>query len=113
MSTRCQIQVEGSNVIIYKHMDGMPDRVLPWLEPFVARFHAARGHEPDYLTARILVDGVREDGPRREPFEFIGWGLDTEYHGDIAYLYRIRRDGTVEVMERGTRNFLACTGQSQ
>ncbi len=112
MSTRCQIQVEGSNVIIYKHCDGMPRGVLPWLEPFLARFYEQRGHEPEFCTARILAEGIKEDGPQIPGYEFIGWGVDTQYHGDIEYLYIVRKDGKVEVMERGDRSFRALTGQS-
>ena len=100
MSTRAQIQVEGSKVLVYKHNDGYPDGkhgVLAWLTPFVMNFMRLRGFQEDYMTARILEAGIFSDGADRDPV--LGWGLDTEIHGDIAYLYTVKRDGSIDVKE--------------
>jgi len=108
MSTRAQIHVEGSGVYIYKHSDGYPKGVLPWLEPFVARFHAGRGWDPEYLSARIVAEGVRlflessaeyerETGKPLGGSEFLGWGVSTSLHGDEEYIYVIRETGTIEI----------------
>lgn len=108
MSTRAQIHVEGSGVYIYKHSDGYPEGVIPWLVPFAKRFHAGRGWDPEYLSARIVAEGVRlslessadyerETGKPLSGAEFLGWGVSTSLHGDEAYLYIIRKGGTLEI----------------
>jgi hypothetical protein len=100
MSTRAQIQVDGSKVLVYKHSDGYPDGehgVLAWLTPFVESFMQRRGFNPDYMTARIVVAGIASDGAEADPT--LGWGVDTEIHGDIAYLYTVKRDGSIDVKE--------------
>jgi hypothetical protein len=95
MSTRAQIQVEGSKVLVYKHHDGYPEGVLPWLEPFVQDFIKRRGFVVDYMTARIVVAGIADDG--LDDNGATGWGVDTEIHGDTEYLYTVKMDGSVVV----------------
>jgi hypothetical protein len=102
MSTRAQIQVEGSKVLVYKHCDGYPDGkhgVLAWLEPFVARFMKHRGFDVDYMTARIVEAGIAKDVVDGDDNGATGWGVDTEIHGDIAYLYTVKPDGSIVVKE--------------
>lgn len=97
MSTRCQIVVMENEttmypVKIYKHCDGYPEGVLPTLEPFAQEFARDRGNDPEYMAAQIVrrfaVDGSRDS--------FTGWGLCTEWHGDIEYAYQVFPDGTVK-----------------
>jgi hypothetical protein len=95
MSTRCQIAVEHNpGVFIYMHNDGYPDGkhgVLAWLLPFVRDFHANRGHDPEYLTARIIAR-IAELVPG-----CLGLGVGSALHGDEAYIYVVRKTGIVEV----------------
>ena len=106
MSTRAQIAIEGSKVLVYKHSDGYPDGVLPILSPFVKDFMESRGWDPDYMVARLAQrianarDGEMGKLPAdaKAPFDaFLGVGIDCEVHGNIAYLYRVTRDGTIRV----------------
>ena len=106
MSTRGQIQTEGSKVLLYLHGDAMPESVLPALLPFLVEFHAERGHDPMYLPARFLQrlanendKALRESGLRfnYKPSLFLSLGVGTEIHGDLEFFYRVRENGTVEV----------------
>jgi len=100
MSTRAQIQVEGSKVLVYKHHDGYPDGrhgVLAWLEPFARDFVKRRGFVVDYMTARIVVHGVAQDLIEGNDNGATGWGVDTVIHGDTEYLYTVKMDGSVVV----------------
>lgn len=113
MSTRAQIQIEGSDCILYQHCDGYPyDRgVLYWLIPFRDHFFTICGYDPEYFTGRALmwlgaIDAnpedkfwakrLKEDGP-----PVTGYGVDTVIHGDIEWFYLIREDGTIEVRRPG------------
>jgi hypothetical protein len=109
MSTRCQIRVEESAVLLYKHSDGYPKEVLPILLPFVANFMAKRGPDPEYMSARLLQTLMNQsdqyliDMSGKYPHAIsgssllIGFGVGTETHGDIEYFYDILADGTVIV----------------
>lgn len=112
MSTRSQIKLKNStnNIHIYKHSDGYPEGVLPVLVPFVKDFMAERGYEEDYILAQIVRRFAvvqhyenlkfREKYPQLKgssDYEFLGWGLDCEKHGDIQYLYEIDEKGAIYV----------------
>lgn len=114
MSTRCQIQVEGSKVLLYVHSDGYCSGILPTLLPFVAKFHKGRGDDPEYMPARILQVFMNNSDQRiaefhsnlktsklfgaPPPYEgMLGFGVDTELHGDIEWLYIVKKGGAVEV----------------
>jgi len=105
MSTRCQIKVEGEKVMLYKHCDGYPEGVLPTLEDVVAWFKEERGFwDGSYLLARIgqrfmnasdnLLDDYHSHGSAT------GYGYDTEIHGDIDYLYTVKKNWTITVEEK-------------
>ena len=113
MSTRTQIVVEGNEKVkIYKHSDGYPSGVLPTLQKLLPLFQKNRGFDPEYLTAHISyafiqesIDSMREyrkEFPNRggvdEGPSFTGHGLDTQFHSDIEYLYRVNKDFSVDVM---------------
>lgn len=115
MSTRSQIKYKDSknNIYIYKHSDGYPEGVLPVLVPFVADFFKFRGDDECYFLAQLIrrfavvdylynekrakkhpeIYGKREGGV----YEFLGWGLDCEQHGDIEYLYEVDKTGQIYV----------------
>ena len=106
MSTRAQIQIEGSKVLLYLHGDGMPESVLPVLLPFLVEFHAERGHDPMYLPVRFLqrwandLDRALMKSAKTfnyKPNLFLSIGVGTEIHGDLDFFYRVRENGTVEV----------------
>lgn len=111
MSTRSQILVEGSNVILYRHNDGYPDGphgVLATLCPLVKEFVAYRGHEEDYMSAQILYAIMN---PHKESYSkvntnagLLGYGIEAYsgyLHGDIEYIYVVKKDGHIEVRKLG------------
>jgi len=65
--------------------------VLAWLLPFVRDFRANRGHDPDYLTARIIAR-IAELLPG-----CLSLGVGSAMHGDEEYIYVVRETGIVEV----------------
>jgi len=120
MSTRCQIKVEGSDVYVYRHSDGYPEGehgVIAALKPICEDFLKWRGWDEDYMVAHIVsafivsyMQGTREmcENPedsyyskmtpeeREESInmsKFLGHGVCTEIHGDIAFLYVVTREG--------------------
>ena len=66
MSTRAQIQIKGSEVMIYKHSDGYPSETLPTLIGTMQTFIKERGNEPDYALAQIMRAFARRDEKRRQ-----------------------------------------------
>lgn len=124
MSTRSQIKVKGSEVLIYKHSDGYPSEVLPTLVPIMRRFKNERGNDVEYANAQIMRAFARRDEKRRkerykeyknsedefenqladdykEPF-MTGWGISTKKHGDIEYFYEVDlKEGVVSVYHDG------------
>ena len=66
MSTRSQIKVKGSEIMIYKHSDGYPEGVMPTLKEIVKTFADKRGNEPDYALAQIMRAYARRDEEKRQ-----------------------------------------------
>ena len=66
MSTRSQIKVKGSEIMIYKHSDGYPSEVMPTLTEVMTQFIVERGNEPDYALAQIMRAFARRDEKRRQ-----------------------------------------------
>lgn len=94
MSTRAQIKIKDYDVTIYKHSDGYPQGVIPSLRAYLGKFVKNRGNDKEYAIARILMNFALLEKEYREkmpsPFNeesFTGWGLCTDLHGDIEYLY--------------------------
>lgn len=117
MSTRCQIAFEGSDVKVYKHSDGYPEGVLPLLKKVLPDFAKERGWDPSYLAAHTVAKFIDASRRKLRAFylrkhkenpnvfkkdgwkssRFLGYGLDTDYHGDLDYIYTVRADFSVEV----------------
>ena len=104
MSTNAYIQVEGSDVVLYKHWDGYASATLPWLLAFHANFEEKRGFsDPSYETAQLVRSSVfqakeynLDDNP------VLGWGLSVEhnikYEGEVGqFVYVLHKDGSVSV----------------
>jgi hypothetical protein len=122
MSTRTQLVVKtNEKVKIYKHCDGYPSYVIPFLQEFLPRFKAGRGWDSECLTAHLssaliqydrdlqkaFYKRMKAENPSKawdnydNEFGFLGHGLDTTWHGDIEYAYRIMPDFGVEVYTSG------------
>lgn len=131
MSTRCQILIEGSDVVLYRHSDGYPQGphgVLKLLKKSVATFVKHRGHDECYMPAHIMTDMIvahkksqdamirkaKKDGNPQyiasyEAGKYLGYGVeaytandeaaseDNTLHGDIEFLYVVKKNGTIEV----------------
>jgi hypothetical protein len=65
MSTRGQIKVKGSEIMIYKHSDSYPGGVMPTLKEIVKTFADKRGNDPAYALAQIMRAFARRDEKRR------------------------------------------------
>ena len=99
MSTRAQVLIKETGVYLYQHSDGMDlfDIVKKSLERVKK---AGRLDDPCYLTRMVFCDMVKvaEDYKWSSPemknnYGFngdLGYGIDTEQHGDIEYLITIQ-----------------------
>lgn len=101
MGTRSLIKIDGVTYAkIYKHWDGNPEHMLPWLKLFNEEFTAERGDDPPYKFAQLLR---RTGDPKFTLFyglddsQTTGWGVVPG--GDIRmgqeYEYTLHSDGTV------------------
>jgi len=117
MSTRCQIgffetmpsdekmieelrkSIKPTAVaLIYRHSDGYPNSVLPDLDCYLAK--CQRNDDPCYAAAwfvHFLIDRAMRNarkwaklGNRKaDAHNYLGHGIDNEYHGDIQYFYAV------------------------
>jgi hypothetical protein len=109
MSTRCHILIEGFKPMLYRHCDGYPGSadgatygVLADLVPFLATFRERRGWDPEYLLARMAQHfcNVFEPDPEQKAKggpDFLSIGIDMAMHRDVAFVYRVKKDWSVEV----------------
>ena len=118
MSTRCQVKIEGNQALLYIHADGSPESILPTLMPFVEKFKKARGSDPKYMLARMVQVFTNEADKEQEEFlakmkekpspfsnmtasdfgsGMLGFGVCTDIHGDIEFLYVVSKTCAVEV----------------
>lgn len=126
MSTRSQTLVEGNEEVkVYKHSDGYPSGVLPFLKDLLPSFAKNRGFDPQYLTAWVsqtyMQGSIKQDKEYQRRYKkqakagdsfakgmvkdtglsYTGHGVDAFFHGDIEYLYYIRKDFSVDILEPG------------
>ena len=102
MGTRAVITIEGVGyACIYKHWDGNPDNLMPWLERFNQEFKANRGDDPSYKFAQLLRDSVRSAGGdvALDDSLYTGWGVMPFGYSDYQYLYTLHADGSVTYTE--------------
>lgn len=101
MSTNAVIRVSGfKQAEVYKHWDGYPDAMLPWLQEFNREFSAQRGDDPSYKFAQLLRSSAFDSEKfNLDDSRSTGWGVfayDTHHY---EYLYLLHGDGTVSVVE--------------
>jgi len=120
----------GDKTILYRHSDGYPNGehgVLASLVPFVVRFMKHRGFDACYMGAHIIADQIqrsrehdrewcersikRDEANGHDPSyyreklanlenDFLGFGISSEIHGDVDYIYRVTPEG-IHVEEAG------------
>ena len=109
MSTRCHILIEGFKPMLYRHRDGYPGAadgstygVLADLVPFLMAFRKHRGWDPEYMLARMaqhlcnIFEPDAEHMARYGP-DFLGVGIEMAMHSDVAFIYAVKKNWTVEV----------------
>ena len=101
MSTRCAIQVTGSEglypVAVYKHSDGYPDGQT-WLHEFAKAFKKERGDDPEYAIAWIIR--TIDTDPYLGVGAFYSKGKPEKIHCDLEYVYTVDLEtGLVDVRE--------------
>ena len=89
MSTSCQIEFkeeEGKKrILIYKHSDGYPERMIPELKEFL-EWNKGRNNDLEYAAANYVYWGkTRDQDPK------LGYGIcpGKELYNYVSYVYRI------------------------
>lgn len=101
MSTRAQINFEGSGVWIYSHYDGYPSGIQPLLRNFINMFTSYRGYfDEDYMTAQYIYELIKETHDRNPGRHYLGFGVGTEKHGNIDYFYLVKKDCSIKIKSR-------------
>ena len=99
MPTPCHIIVEGNPAIIYASREGAPTKILPRLQPFLAKFWQERDisgeycDTPECLVAQLVVRFGFE--MCEDDFSHLRVGLT--YRPEVEYLYYIASNRTVSV----------------
>lgn len=98
MATRSCIKIEGITFAkVYKHFDGRPENMLPWLETFNEEFTKARGVDPEYKFAQLIRSSTEErfglDSSKCTGYGVIPYGNDARED----FEYTLMNDGTVKV----------------
>ena len=101
MSTRAIIKIEGFTACnIYKHWDGYPEHLLPWLTRFNENFAENRGVDSEYKFAQLLRDSVRSESEfGLDKSQFTGWGVTMS--DSNKFTYTLHNDGSVTFKEAG------------
>lgn len=101
MGTRSLIKVEGETIAIYKHWDGNPEHMLPWLKEFNSRFAKERGSDGSYKLAQLLrFTSKYGEKYHLDSSEFTGYGIvNASDDCGQEYTYTLLDNGKVTVNE--------------
>jgi hypothetical protein len=100
MAVPCHILVEGNSAIIYASRNGKPEKVVPRLQPFLAKFWQERDTSgesldtPECLVAQIIVRfgfEICEDD-----FSNLRVGVNY-FRPEVEYLYSVGSDRQLHV----------------
>jgi len=94
------IRIDGFDVAeFYKHWDGNPENTLNWLEIFNAGFAITKENDLGYKFAQLIRSSVTESkNYGLDANRFTGWGVYPIEEGYYDYLYILKSDGVVEVI---------------
>jgi len=100
MSTNAVIRVEGFRTAeLYKHWDGSPNSTLKWLQDFNESFTESRGHDKNYKFAQLVrSSAIDAEKYNLDSSRDTGWGVFPVGSAHFDYLYRLRKDGRVDVI---------------
>lgn len=94
MATIATIKIEGVEFAkVYKHWDGEPSGMLPWLEDFNQMFARERGDDPTYKFAQLLRSST-DPKYGLDDSKITGYGV-VQPGGSGEYEYTLHRDGSV------------------
>lgn len=98
MATCSCIKIEGINFAkVYKHWDGHPEHMLPWLRVFNHEFTTARGVDPEYKFAQLLRSSTEErfglDNSKSTGYGVVPYDQSCGEH----FVYVLNNDGTVTI----------------
>jgi hypothetical protein len=100
--------------MVYKHWDGYPKAVYPWLRDFNIEFKKERGDDVQYKFAQLLRSSARDAKKYDlDDSEFTGWGVvacsedKSDYGAEFQYILKL--DGTVGVINTSTGKSLTAT----
>lgn len=96
MATRSTIKIEGITFAkLYKHWDGQPKNILPWLETFNQRFTELRGIDPEYKFAQLLRSTMEPEF-NLDNSKITGYGIiPYDSHSGAEFEYNLHDDGSV------------------
>jgi hypothetical protein len=100
MGTRAIIKIEGYNGgCVYKHWDGYPEGMVPWLEDFNKDFTEKRGNDHPYKLAQLVRSSVRlGEKHGLDDNNYTGWGIyPIGVDMGQEYEYTLMNDGSVKV----------------
>lgn len=100
MSTRAVVKIEGINfAMLYKHYDGYPKSMLPFLEKFNRDFTENRGDDPGYKFAQLLrATKSMEEEFNLDSSDYTGYSIiPYGFYDFIEYEYELKIDGLVIV----------------
>jgi len=99
MSTRAQVYFKETGVYLYQHSDGM-DLFKIVKKSLKRAEEAGRLNDSCYLARMVFCDMIKvAEGSSlsvKEQYGYdgsLGYGIDTERHGDIEYLITIDENG--------------------
>jgi hypothetical protein len=97
MATRATISIEGTKTIVYKHWDGYPEGMIPWLLKFNSQFSVKRGDDPSYKLAQLLRSSVTMGKEfQLDESEFTGYGVFEKFDDcGQEFSYILFKDGSV------------------
>lgn len=102
MSTRSTVKIENFTLCkIYKHWDGSPEFMLPWLNAFNKNFAEQRGNDPQYKIASLLRSSAFDSEKYSlDNSRCTGYGL-IPFDADFGqeYEYTLHENGTVTFLE--------------
>src|SRR6202522_599845 len=99
MGTRSLVKVEGLESALYKHWDGYPSNMLPWLTEFYSTFFDRRGFDDSYCLAQLIRSSVYLGVKHNiDPSTETGYGVvnATDKCGQ-EYTYELCENGNIKV----------------
>ena len=95
----CHILVENSPIVIFASRNGVPDKILAILQPFLEKFAEERetsgefSHTVECLVAQIIV----RFGYEICDDDFSNLRVGLEYDPEVAFIYQVHLDQSIQI----------------